>query len=422
VVEGFDTLLHATHYRPTMSKLFWSVELRFLAILLPPIVLATAVASFVFGLTTYHEMMRNINQTQAEISAGTVSAISGPLWNFDRKNTKRLLETVIVNSDVQNAIVLDKYENEFINVGEISSHESNTVSVPISHNWEGKTYKLGTLIIVFDGSNVRRAIAAQIFRDSVYLLLLVLFVIFGAFITYKKVIRRPLEALITAIRKSEQSQTYEPIFWRSNDELGEVITTYNRMVQKIVDEEVALREAISVAENEREKAEKLARTDPLTDMNNRRAFFDYGRLVEDQARRSGRPYSVIMLDIDRFKAVNDVYGHQVGDDLIREVAVKISSVVRASDVPGRIGGEEFAIILPETASKEAMHLAERLRLSISGISLTVGDEQILTTASFGVAEGTDVTQRIEKIIQRADTAMYDSKNAGRDKVSLFVSS
>ena len=167
----------------------------------------------------------------------------------------------------------------------------------------------------------------------------------------------------------------------------------------------------------KEVAEKLARTDPLTGINNRRAFFDFGTLIDSQAQRFEHPYSVLMVDIDHFKSVNDQHGHQVGDAVIQAVAQTISKVIRSSDVVGRIGGEEFAVILPETAKDKACELAERLRNAISKCVIPSTEGAFSVTASLGVAEYIAKDLSIEKTMARADTALYCAKEGGRNKVA-----
>ena len=167
-------------------------------------------------------------------------------------------------------------------------------------------------------------------------------------------------------------------------------------------------------------AECMARTDVLTGLNNRRSFFENAKIAEDQSRRYDHHYSTIMLDIDFFKSINDNYGHAVGDKVIIAVAAAINDCTRISDISGRIGGEEFAIILPESSSTSAVNMAERLRHAISAISIPFKETAVTLTASFGVAECLTDNQSIDDVIAQADKALYQAKQQGRDRV-IFVS-
>ncbi len=158
-----------------------------------------------------------------------------------------------------------------------------------------------------------------------------------------------------------------------------------------------------------------AHLDPLTGMANRRALMD--RLQREWAgyMRHGRPFSFIMSDIDHFKAVNDNYGHSIGDRLLQEVAKTITRQCRQNDLPARYGGEEFAIIAPEETIARATSLAERCRQEIEGIRLAIGNVTIATTASFGVADSTGLSSA-EMLVSHADAALYLAKGSGRNTV------
>jgi diguanylate cyclase (GGDEF)-like protein len=161
---------------------------------------------------------------------------------------------------------------------------------------------------------------------------------------------------------------------------------------------------------------QLVDHDPLTNLLNRRAFL---KAVGDElarARRYGHPMAVIMIDIDHFKRINDTWGHAIGDDAIRAVGRAAMSAVRTEDRVGRLGGEEFCIMLPETSAEGARFLAERLRIAVAAIRIEARGEKIGFTASFGVAETTTATADVDRLIDRADQALYRAKNGGRDRV------
>ena len=146
-----------------------------------------------------------------------------------------------------------------------------------------------------------------------------------------------------------------------------------------------------------------------------------GRDIEKLSRRYQRVYSVIMLDVDHFKAINDQFGHSTGDRVLVDVAHTITEISRDTDIPARVGGEEFAIILPETSIDEAMLLAERLRQAFTELKLPAITEDRVLSASFGVAESVDDENNLdlEQVINHADTAMYKAKNTGRNQVFSY---
>ena len=179
---------------------------------------------------------------------------------------------------------------------------------------------------------------------------------------------------------------------------------------------LALTYQFRVGQSERLLAEQLARQDPLTGMNNRRAFTDAARPVWNIASRQGHPLAVVLLDIDCFKRINDTYGHAYGDKVLVTVSEVINDTIRRQDVAARWGGEEFILLLPETGLEEAAALAERLRLAIEAVRLRWGDDIITVTASFGVAERDAEHPSLDSLISVADKFLYQAKHDGRNRI------
>jgi diguanylate cyclase (GGDEF)-like protein len=142
----------------------------------------------------------------------------------------------------------------------------------------------------------------------------------------------------------------------------------------------------------------------------------------EEIRRSQRyrsPLSLLMLDIDGFKAVNDTYGHDAGDQMLRCVADTLLHNIRDIDVVARLGGEEFGILLPNTEAADAVKLAERLRLAIEKTSCAFQDQKSGVTVSIGVATRKKDIQSVDIFLKKADTAMYQAKNQGRNRVIVY---
>jgi diguanylate cyclase (GGDEF)-like protein/PAS domain S-box-containing protein len=167
------------------------------------------------------------------------------------------------------------------------------------------------------------------------------------------------------------------------------------------------------------RLEQLAMTDELTGLLNRRSFFNRGAEEIRRSLRYHSPLSLLMVDIDDFKVVNDTYGHDAGDRMLRCVADTFLHNIRDIDVLARLGGEEFGILLPNTDIADATKLAERLRLAIEKTSCAVQGHQSGVTVSVGVATRTKDVQSIDNLLKRADTAMYQAKDQGRNRVVLY---
>ncbi|MGH6993403.1 MAG: diguanylate cyclase, partial [Caulobacteraceae bacterium] len=161
---------------------------------------------------------------------------------------------------------------------------------------------------------------------------------------------------------------------------------------------------------------ELAVTDPLTGLHNRRYMTgQLGALVE-RARLEGEPVAALMIDLDRFKQINDCFGHDVGDEVLREFALRLATNVRAVDLPCRYGGEEFMVIMPETGLADAERVAERIRLHVAGSPFRLAGELLTVTISIGVAASLGENDSPEALLKRADAAVYEAKAAGRNLV------
>jgi diguanylate cyclase (GGDEF)-like protein len=165
-----------------------------------------------------------------------------------------------------------------------------------------------------------------------------------------------------------------------------------------------------------DELEALARIDALTGIANRRHFLEFAEIEWNRFERYQRPVSLVMIDIDNFKTINDAYGHDVGDQVLIAVARVCADIRRHADMVGRIGGEEFAVLLPETTLPQARMAAERLIRAIARQDIEIEGRVIHVTASAGVAEASDAGADFATLMRRADQALYVAKAAGRNRV------
>lgn len=182
-----------------------------------------------------------------------------------------------------------------------------------------------------------------------------------------------------------------------------------------------MRTALRLRENQQElmqlnkRLSKLASLDPLTEAYNRRHFLELGNTEFAKAQRFQRPLSVIMLDVDKFKAINDNYGHQAGDAALKQITQLCQNAGRSSEIVGRFGGEEFVLCCPDTDQNGAMALAERLRKTIEANTLSFEQHTINFTASMGVTSINEDDKTLNDMLRRADQLLYYSKENGRNR-------
>lgn len=163
----------------------------------------------------------------------------------------------------------------------------------------------------------------------------------------------------------------------------------------------------------------LALTDALTALYNKRYFRNRLEQEFSRFRRHGTPMSLVQLDLDHFKVVNDTWGHQAGDEVLKTVSALIMSKCRTNEIAARVGGEEISIIVSDSTQEDAYHLAERLRASINACLSTWQGAAIRVTASFGVAQATSEMENPWVLYERADQALYQAKQNGRNQVVCY---
>lgn len=180
--------------------------------------------------------------------------------------------------------------------------------------------------------------------------------------------------------------------------------------------------AFILLEMAKERTERVhkeaALIDPLTGVHNRRAITEFAQQILAREVRPSKPMAVFMFDIDKFKSINDNFGHPVGDKVIRLLATTAKKTLRQTDVFGRLGGEEFAAFLGSTDEKGAVIVAERVRLAFLDAAKFVDGLKIGATVSIGVTFTTNYKDEVDALIARADEALYEAKNAGRNRVMI----
>ncbi len=226
-----------------------------------------------------------------------------------------------------------------------------------------------------------------------------------------------VRAVLTCVREENGAcaQTDAKLLYRLMPLLEQTLLTMRRMDELRL-AKAALHAKSCALESTVQENRLLARTDFLTDLPNRRGFFEAGAKEIRRAHRYGRPLSVLLLDLDHFKKVNDVYGHDVGDHVLAQFGQKCRGRLREHDLMARLGGEEFAVLLPETPVAEASQVAEGLRRFVEGSSLAGVLEAGEVTVSIGVCELAPQEDSLSEVLKRVDTALYMAKQAGRNLV------
>ena len=253
--------------------------------------------------------------------------------------------------------------------------------------------------------DINRALMQTLIGIAAVTLMLIVSAWYGA----ERLVLRPIRALLEMTVKVRAGDlSARTGMKRSREELSQLGSALDEMADQLQLRDAKLRDAMV-------ELREQAITDSLTGLYNRRYFWDALTRQVLTAGRKGTTFSVILLDLDYFKAINDTWGHDAGDVVLKAVADVVRRSVRGSDIAVRYGGEEFAVLLPDTVAQIAEERAQNLRQSLEGAPIVYGTHAIHLTASFGVSD-CDGTADASSLMKSVDEAMYAAKQSGRNTV------
>jgi diguanylate cyclase (GGDEF)-like protein len=217
----------------------------------------------------------------------------------------------------------------------------------------------------------------------------------------------PLTALIKGTRKVAGGDLDVQLPVQRNDEIGFATKVFNEMVEKLKESQT--------------KLEQLATTDALTGLDNRKQIMQILHDHYEYFQRYKTGFSVLMLDVDHFKSINDTYGHQAGDAVLKQIALIFRENLRNVDTAGRYGGEEFLVVLPESAEDESLQAAERIRKAVANHIFSYEDQVIRLHVSIGVSRILEPDEDEQAVVKRSDRALYRAKKGWRNQVVYLAS-
>lgn len=251
----------------------------------------------------------------------------------------------------------------------------------------------------------------------------------NSFDAHAKLVHDNMKSLATGYRRSfREQQRLIRLSDRQQEQLRQMTVELQDANERLEDQAKTL-EALNQALQEEIKQKKLleeelraiAMIDSLTGVYTRRQMLEFGNNELKRFLRTEHSLSLLMLDIDHFKKINDTYGHSVGDGALKHFAEVCKSSLRTTDIIGRIGGEEFVIIMPDTTEEEGYSVAERIRMRIAETPFFIDDTEtrIVLTVSIGLYQFTKDDRSFEHALSKADSALYEAKGAGRNNVVIF---
>ena len=391
-------------------------------------------------VSEYWKTQNSIENELKQLEETVHDPIATSLWQYNQKQLNALIAGLIKMPIIEGVDVFDKHAKNMI-----SQRAYNSSSVPLSSfdtksdlTWtlNGETVFLGTLVL-YSSSEVVLDRVWFGFSLIVIAAIIKMSVLFWLFIwAFDRYLACPLRELMSQVNEVQLSENISQRINLSNienNELSQLQKHMNIMLssmatdrKRLLDNEQAKRNWLEDAVVKRtedlqvlnEKLKELAKRDSLTGILNRGSFFETGQHLLVLSQRQKSPASFILMDLDYFKLVNDTYGHFVGDKVLIHFTQTLQKFLRKSDLLGRVGGEEFAIFLPDTGMEGAFQLADKICKVISNAVLEVDGKTVTYTVSLGIASTEPEDQLIGELFKRADLKLYGAKDKGRNRVEI----
>jgi diguanylate cyclase (GGDEF)-like protein len=389
-------------------------------------------------LTEYYRTQDSILNELKQLEETVREPISTSLWQYNYNQLDALLTGLVKMTIIEGIDVTDTDANTLM-----SKQSYNPDSKPLSlfyaesdAYWtlNGEKVPLGSIKLYSSSEVVLDRVLFGFFLIAITAIIKLSILFWLSAWAFDRYLASPLKELMTQVNEVQSSPTISKRISLENiqhNELGQLQDHMNTMLsvmqadrQQLLEDEQTKRSSLEDAVAKRtealqilnEKLEDLATRDSLTGILNRGSFFERSQHLLALSQRQQSTASFVLMDLDHFKVINDTYGHFAGDKVLIHFTQTIQSLLRKSDLIGRVGGEEFALFLPDTAPDDAFQLAERIRMTISNAVLNVDGRIITYTVSAGIESSRSGDDSIDALFKRADSKLYGAKDKGRDRV------
>lgn len=404
------------------------------------VLLTTLSISSWFSLNEEKErILKEINNRGSDITRFVSKSLAYSVVGYDYRTIDLLLKEITFSDEVGYAKVVNNSGKVMSQTGTLIQDSSRMKL--FSHDIKLDNDKLGELTLGINSGLALKHIDSQGFKYLKREILVTLIIILAEFFALSYIVIRPVRSISESLKKASDGNTLTPIPIPipSNDEFGQLATQFNALNQQLNDANHQLQSRVDSADQKlqqsfnelqaqqkelkqmSDKFLKLAITDDLTNLYNRRYFEEHLEKEISLTHRHGDTVSIILTDIDFFKAINDAHGHSLGDDVLKEIAAVLKNRIRKTDIVCRIGGEEFVIICKRTDKNTAIEIAEMLRKTIQELVIPIAHKTVRLTVSSGIATLTteNFKDYADKLYHFADIALYYSKENGRNAVTHY---
>lgn len=397
----------------------------------------------VSGWFALEEEKKNIlneaKQRGMDISRFVAKSLAYSVVGYDYHTVDLLLKEIVKSEDVDYSKVMNLKKNAMAEAGQLIKNDPSKMVVFNEEIVLGEDV-VGYLILGFSTTKTMKRLEKQKYALIKREALIILLIALGEFIALSFIIIKPVSTISKSISDNEDKigTTLGNIPITTNDEFGELAKLFNELSESLNVANAELQSRVDYADQEliktnnvllkrssellelNQKFEKLSVTDSLTGLYNRRYFENVLAEEMEVTKRHGDINSLLVIDIDNFKFVNDTYGHMHGDTIIKMIGTTMKERFRDTDVLCRIGGEEFVAICKRADKKDSIELAENIRNIVENTVVNVGNQNISVTISAGIATvSSENFMESSDIFKNADIALYHSKDNGRNRVTHF---
>jgi len=423
-----------------LSLFRFGVRQKVLLILLSVLLVGLTASGWMALKEEEFDTRQEINQRGSDISRFVAKSLAYSVVGYDYHTIQLLIDEITMSEDIGYAKVVNIKGNIMAESG-LYSDAADSMIVKFEQDIRLESEIVGTLILGLSTENTLKRLESQKFSLMKREAFVIFMIALGEFIALSLFIIRPVSVMSESLNDSvdETGQIVGKVPVISEDEFGSLAQKFNSLSSQLNEANSRLQSKIDLADKQliqnnrqlikqseelqrmNEEFRKLSVTDSLTGLNNRRRFEELMKTEMEMSLRHGDVNSILVIDIDHFKNVNDAFGHQGGDAVLRKVADSLKYSLRKTDILCRVGGEEFVALCKRADKQSALSVAKKMCRDIEHMATRYGDQQIYVTISVGVATTNEINVSKEsgELYRQADAAVYYSKDQGRNRVSHY---
>lgn len=422
------------------SVFHFGVRQKVMLVLITVLLVALSVSGWMALQQEKDDTLKEINRRGSDISRFVAKSMTFGVVGYDYHTIQLLVDDITFSDDINYAKVVNGKGNVMAESGELLA-KTNPNQVLFHQDIKFEDEVIGTLTLGLSTENIIKRLESQKFslvqREAIIILLIAL----GEFLALSFIIVRPVSVMSKSLSESvdESGQIVGEVPVISQDEFGKLAVQFNSMSAQLNDANARLQSRVDIADKKlmqtnrqllnqseelrqiNEKFRKMSITDALTNLYNRRRFEEILETELAMSLEQGETNSILVIDIDHFKRINDTYGHPCGDAVLRTISKVLKNNLRKTDLLCRVGGEEFVAICRRADKTAALEIGEKMQRDIEKENILFGDLRINVTISIGIATSDEKNKTYsgETLYRNADKAVYESKETGRNKVTHF---